>query len=353
MMCRALVMIFCLFALVSGAEAGTHEANHDEYAPQFLPLQGALLEPAAEISGLAWHGQRLLLLPQYPDFATDKRHMPAALFAIARQDILRWLHGTASGPLPYAEIAVQGMEGCRNLPGFEGFEAIAVEDGRAWLLVEARHKGRMRAWLVPASFKQTASGDTQLHLDAASSAELPMPANLRNAGYETLVLGAGQLLAVFEGNGANVTPEPFALAFDTSQPLSQGPEKIPFPNVEYRITDGTALQTSGGVPFFWAMNYFWPGEKKTYRPAPDPLVARYGQGPTHARSDAVERVLRFDLQKERVTLADAPPLLLKLGMLPRNWEGLALLETNSSRGLLLATDKFPGTLLAFVPLPRQ
>jgi hypothetical protein len=32
----------------------------------------------------------------------------------------------------------------------------------------------------------------------------------------------------------------------------------------------------------------------------------------------------------------------------RNWEGLAQLE---GKGLLLATDKYPTTLLAFIPFP--
>ena len=50
-----------------------------------------------------------------------------------------------------------------------------------------------------------------------------------------------------------------------------------------------------------------------------------------------------------VELSGRAPVELELApMETRNWEGLALLE---GRGFLIATDKYPSTLLAFVPLP--
>jgi hypothetical protein len=50
-----------------------------------------------------------------------------------------------------------------------------------------------------------------------------------------------------------------------------------------------------------------------------------------------------------IALTDTSPVLLTLVTdVSRNWEGLAFLE---GRGFLLMTDKFPETILAFVPMP--
>ena len=50
-------------------------------------------------------------------------------------------------------------------------------------------------------------------------------------------------------------------------------------------------------------------------------------------------------------LTDTPPILLRLdASVGRNWEGIARL---GDRGFLIATDKFPETLLGFVPHRRQ
>jgi hypothetical protein len=64
----------------------------------------------------------------------------------------------------------------------------------------------------------------------------------------------------------------------------------------------------------------------------------------------VERLveLQFDASTG-VSLTGLPPIQLQLEpMETRNWEGLVLLD---DRGFLIATDKYPGTLLAFVPYP--
>lgn len=321
-------------------------AELEEIKPRLLPLQGAVQEQGAEISGLAWHGDKLILLPQMPDFATNNRASKAAFFAVERQDLLSRLNNESNEPLSCEEIALHGLEAVQALPGYEGFEAIAVRDDTAWLLMEANDHGTMRSWLVRGHFR-----DSALHLDPDGLAPLPLPANLRNMSHETLVLGEDFLLVLYEANGAAVNPRPVALRL----PLSENPaahiEEISFPNVEYRITDATAVIRRDARQFFWAANFFWPGERKLLKPGADAVDARWGQGPTHRRSDAVERLLLFEITAKGIVLADAPPLPLALGMLPRNWEGVALLEGAKQRGLLLATDKYPGTLLGFVPLP--
>jgi hypothetical protein len=84
-------------------------------------------------------------------------------------------------------------------------------------------------------------------------------------------------------------------------------------------------------------------------PASDPLAESFGKGPTHSRLPMVERLVEMQYDASGVSLTGAAPVQLQLAMLEtRNWEGLVLLD---GRGFLLATDKYPSTILAFVPMP--
>ncbi|MEZ4557092.1 MAG: hypothetical protein R2854_11700 [Caldilineaceae bacterium] len=160
---------------------------------------------------------------------------------------------------------------------------------------------------------------------------------------ETLVIDGDRVLTIFEANGVNVNPAAHANVF------SRGLEKlepIPLANVEYRLTDATALDDARR---FWAINYFWPGDDKL-KPADDPIAATYGQGKTHAQGTVVERLLEFQVADDGVTLTETPPIQLTLlpAGVARNWEGIARLQDGDIDGFLLVTDKFPVTQLAFV-----
>lgn len=334
-----LLAVLCFFSTFAMA------ARVQESPITFLPLSGALQDPKAEISGLAWHGERLVLLPQFPDWKTEQRRLPACLFAIRLPDLASRVHGESNAPLAYEEIAVTGLEACDALPGYEGFEAIAVRGDAAWLLIETRARGRMRGWLIQGRFTR---GGTELALDGKSLLPLDTPLNLRNMSYEALSLAPQSLLAIFEANGRNVSPQPAASVFSLFKGTVANPRLVPFPHVEYRITDATDVDAANR---FWAINYFWPGEKKLLAPAPDPIAQQYGRGATHMRSESVERLLCFEYHPEGVVLAKTPPVQLAQGFFPRNWEGLALCSQGGLNGFFIATDKYPGTLLGFVPLP--
>ena len=135
-----------------------------------------------------------------------------------------------------------------------------------------------------------------------------------------------------------ITPNPEMHRFDFNlRPLSA----VPFPNVEYRITDATALDEEKR---FWAINYFYPGDKDLL-PERDFLAIRYGRGVTHRQQATVERLVEFAYDAQGITRTDRAPIQLLLGDVSRNWEGIARLD---ERGFLLATDKFPETMLGFV-----
>jgi hypothetical protein len=87
-------------------------------------------------------------------------------------------------------------------------------------------------------------------------------------------------------------------------------------------------------------------------PAPDPELARFGDPADFDPLACIERLVELQLVRDRcgdfIERTATPPIDLEL--LPdgtcRNWEALVRLD---DRGFLMMTDKFPTTLLAFVP----
>jgi hypothetical protein len=298
---------------------------------------GPSAAPAAEYSGLAWYGDWLILLPQYPDRFSGGSD--GAVLALSRSDLLAYLDGTSNEPVAPRPVPFVAPGLAATVVGFEGYEAIAFHDDQAFLTIEASPPGGMRSYLVSG---QCAPDLSALRLDPGTLVEIPMLTQSSNKSYESLLLAGGQVLAIYEANGAALSPDPAAARFD----LSLAPAgSLPFPRVEYRITDVTALDDEDR---FWGINYFFPGEPEL-KPSVDPVAEGYGQGPTHAQAEYVERLLEFQVTDSGIRLVDRPPLQLEL--LPdeaRNWEGIVRLD---GRGFLLVTDKFPETILAFVPGP--
>ena len=61
-----------------------------------IPLNGPIAHEDAELSGLAWQGDNLILLPQYPDrFGKDD----GILFSIPKSVILDVVDGKSKGPI--------------------------------------------------------------------------------------------------------------------------------------------------------------------------------------------------------------------------------------------------------------
>ena len=75
--------------------------------------------------------------------------------------------------------------------------------------------------------------------------------------------------------------------------------------------------------FFWAINYFYPGDKKLAVDR-DPIFENFGKGVTHNYYPMVERLLKFRINTEGISLTKSPPIQLKLlgEKSARNWEGI-------------------------------
>jgi hypothetical protein len=302
-----------------------------------IPLPSPLDDAEAEISGMAWYGDYLILLPQYPDFAGDGEE--GAVYALRREEVLAYLDGeretgpTATAVPLHAPDVVAAVDGF-----FEGYEAIAFAEETAYLTIEARTLRGMMGYVLQGRIEPDLSG---LRLAAETLTELPPQSEIGNLSDEALLLAGGDVFTIYEANGAAVNPEPAARRFG---PDLAARGTIPFPNIPYRITDVTEMDENGR---FWAINYFFP-ETEALAVANDPLAETYGVGASHAGRAGVERLVQMQYDGEEITLAARPPM--QLALLEdelRNWEGIVRVN---GRGFLLVTDKFPTTILGFVPV---
>ncbi len=310
-----------------------------EAAVSPLPLTGALAEQDAEISGLAWYSEYLIVLPQYPNFTETGADADGFIYAIPKDKILAFVNGdtTPIDPIAVPFIA-PGLQD--SIAGFEGYESITFIGNQAFLTIEAETDSHVIAYLVTGVM---APDLTRLALDTEKRTEILAQADIPNLSEESIFVAGGLVGTIYEGNGAAITPAPLSHLFNTDLSAAK---TIPFPNIEYRVTDATTPDADG---YFWVLNYFFPGDDLLL-PANDPIAQVFGEGPTHAQFDQVERILQLQFTDTGIILVNTAPIQLALvdADTARNWGGLAALD---DLGFILATDKFPSTILAFVAAP--
>jgi hypothetical protein len=295
-------------------------ASAPEVGPRFLPLAGPAAEDAREYSGLAWCGDLLVLLAQYPS---------DALYVLTREQLAEAAQGAPQTPGTIA--FVDG--GASDIPGFEGYEALSCgADGNVWVTVEAK-PGDMTGWLVPG----TLDAGT-LTLRPGEKVELPSRSHLSNKSDEALFVWQGQPWTLHEVNDVRFVPK--ATAWRVTP---DGRVAMPAPALPYRLTDATPPDEAGIV---WVINYQWSRDTDL-RTTDDPIAARWGWGPSHAERGGqhVERLVALQVTDTGLTLADRAPIQLAVEGESRNWEGIA----RGDGGFYLVTDEHPHTLLAFVP----
>jgi hypothetical protein len=342
-------------------DAANDAATAAEVKIQDIELDGAAKDRNTEISGMAWCGDHLVLLPQYPSVSSLAPGRNPKLYTLKKTEILNYLDmaKTNKKPAPLEPRPIPILleaslySRIRKIQGCEGFEAIAFRGDSVFVLLEAS-PGSMEGLLVKGKVNRDTrskdSGDiVGITLqDHPSPVKLEAQAPIDNAAYETLLVTPKRVYAFYEGNGRNINKNPAALVFDHHlKPLG----KATFPAIEYRLTDATEIDGSNR---FWCTNYQWAGDINKYKPAPDPLFNTYGKGKTHQHSSAVERLVEFQCVESgdgcHFKLVERPPIQLELQGKARNdsrnWEGIVRLD---NRGFLIVTDKFPRTILAFVP----
>jgi hypothetical protein len=302
-----------------------------EQPVELIPLAGEVADASAEVSGLAWRGDSLILLPQYPERFGEG---DGALFALPKADILSYLDGKSTAPLTPVSIKLSAAGLKESIPNFQGYEAIGFHGDQVFMAIEAGEGADMHGYLVNGTI-----ADNEIKLDPSKVVEIPLPIASENHSDEALIVTDDKVLTFYELNGVDLVPQPAAQVFD----FELNPEtSISLPHLEYRLTD--AAFSNGKI---WVINYFYPGDTDML-PKVDPLVETYGEGATHAKYDQVERLVELSSNDSGITLTDSAPIQMTLVEDSRNWEGLVMLD---QRGFLVATDKYPSTLLGFVEMP--
>lgn len=324
----ALVLILLIAAIFIGYSIGSmlpKPASTAEKSIATIELAGPITDRNAELSGLAWHADLLILLPQYPERFGEG---DGALFAIPKQDILNYLDGKSNTPITPTSIKLSATGLKESIKNFQGYEAIGFHGDKVFMTIEAGEGADMHGYLVSG----TINGN-EIKLDTSKVVEISLPIASENHTDEALIVTEDKILTFYELNGADLNPQPAAQIFDFNLNLEAS---ISFPNLEYRVTDA-ALTSDNKI---WIINYFFPGDTDML-PKVDPL-AKFD---TDKQYDQVERLVELNYSDSGITLTNAAPVQIPLIADARNWEGLALLD---QRGFLLVTDKFPSTILGFV-----
>lgn len=304
-----------------------------------IPLAGPVADRRAELSGLAWYGDYLIILPQFPDF--DDEGSEGFLYALSKAEILAFLDGQDEQPLEPRPVpfVAPGLED--RIAGFEGYEGIAFSDDQAYMLVEASNDGAMLGYLVKGTMDPELAG---LTLDSAALAVIAPQTNFFNIAEESLFVVDGLVGVIHELNGAKINPAPIVHLFSPDLTLVG---VVAFPNVPFRITDASALDAGGR---FWAINYFYPGSDEVLDVFGTPEGQATGNGLWPAW-EGLGRLIEFQFSPSGIMPAGTAPIQLESNLSDiHNWEGLARLD---DRGFLLVSDEIPDTALGFVPFPNS
>ncbi len=334
---KLMFFLFLMTPVCLGCWSGPAEPPVDvvtdgvETAVQEITLDGPITDRDAEISGMAWYGDHLILLPQYPDY----QRSDSVIFAIPKAEIEAYLGGDDTAIEPIA-IPFENSGLGDRMDGFEGYESIAFLEDTAYLTIEVSGGG-MKGFVVRGSIAPDLS---QFTIVGPRMTEIEQPVTLGNRSDEALLIAEDQIVTFYESNGEAVNESPVAHLFSTDLNIAG---TVPFPHIPYRITDVTELDENGR---FWAINYNFPNDRAIQEE--DSLIAQYEEGATHQNSEGVERLVEFQYSEDGVTRIEQPPIQLQLlSDELRNWEGIVRLD---DLGFLIVTDKFPETILAFVPI---
>ena len=291
---------------------------------QEIALDGLITNPKEEISGMDWYKDRLFFLPE---------NLGGYLFMITKQEVQTAIDSKKPKTLYPKKTKLQTPNYSNIIPGFDGFEAIAFNKNKVYITIEAENNGIMEAYLVwgyinPKSY--------EIIINKNNIQKIKTPIQIDNLSYESLLIYKKNLLVLYEANGINLrkNPSQFLISLDNFSI-----KEISTPHIEYRITDATKIINNK----FWAINYYWPGDKKNLKPGVDQLDANDLKT---INNNTVERLVEFEIKNEIIKFTNKKPinLILQDGA-SRNWEGIV---RYGESGFLIATDKYPKMILAYI-----
>lgn len=351
-MIRKFWLIGALLALALMLVPAVGAQDAEETEVTFIELTGPAAERDAEISSLVWYGDYLLLITENPFIYAEEDEV-GRFFALEKDDIMEYLETDGAEPLEPFPVPLYGDDILDAVGGFavafDGFEGAAVvtdqgyfNPDRLFLTIEADTVNpadpTMRSYVVSG---EIAPDLDAIYLDLETFVEIPRQTDFNNMSYESLMTVGDTLIAIYEANGVDPNPDNVAYEIDL---MTGEVTELPMDSIPYRITDVTAHDADG---VFWAVNYFFAGEEFLAATV-DPLFDEYGMGASQAEFSGFERLVPFQVTDEGIVLVEQAPIqiLMTQESNGRNWEGIVRLD---DMGFLVVTDRFPVTLLGFVP----
>jgi hypothetical protein len=233
---QIIINIFVAFQLLICAGCGDDDATvrSNRVSIKEIELAGPVAAPGAELSGLAWYDDNLVLLPQYPDRFASTTY--GALFYIPKTEILTAIDADTDSPLTPQSIDLHVADLSGSIPGFEGFESIVFVEQVVYMTIEASDTS-MRGYIIFGTISADLSG---IFLDTSTLQEIPLGGSVPNAADESITYAGGKLLALYEANGANISQTPVAHVFtanlESETPISFLPLNIVSPMQPKRMT---------------------------------------------------------------------------------------------------------------------
>lgn len=329
---KTVTLIFCICLLIACTASSNKSSFPQEFTVRKIKLDGKINMNYSEISGLTLYNHNIIILPQYPS-RFNKELNKGYLYMISDKQIDFVLNKTYTSIKPDSIILSPLPV---NIKGYQGFEAIAIRDNEVYLLIESETDISM-GYIIKGKIDEEL---TKIDLDTSSLKIINTPANIHNTSYESILLTKDKIICIFEANGKNINSNPICKCFDYQlNPI----EEINFPNIEYRITDVTNISKDRT---FWAINYFYPNDKKYYKPTNDIYIEKYGLSKSHLKREGIERFVKLKVSDNSIKMVDKIPIYLKLeNDIYRNWEGIVEYSPNN---FIIATDKFPNTILGHI-----
>ena len=288
-------------------------------------LEGDLAERELEASGLTWYNDNLIILPQFPHKWEDQ--FDGVLFFISKKRIESYISGENKTPISGEKIyfSAEDLDEIGKRRG-SGYEAITFVGDSLYVAIESVSGDGSTSYVVAGVIDFE---EKKITLNANSKIEVKSQTGIHNIAEETILFYNSSVFTIHEANGKNVNKLPIVNKLNRN--LTEI-EKITFPNIEYRITDATSVDSNGK---FFAINYFYPGEYEKLKPNLS----------EEEKDKAIEQILEFQILDDEIVRTTKPPLVISKGESKKgnNWEGIVRLND----GFLLITDMFPETILVY------
>jgi hypothetical protein len=307
-----------------------------EWPLEILTFTGPVASADAQITGLAWFGDKLVFLPQYPDFVDDGK---SYLFAVPRDQITEAIRNTFASPLSPQQILLIDAGVIAQLRGFVGYQALAISGNDVYLIAQADPGSGLKNYLVAGSI---ASDLSTITMDASRVVEIPAQGINLESSYLSLMISNETLLVLPDLNGWEINPTPVAERFNRTLSFLGF---TPINNLDFLVTDAAEVDANG---LFWVINKNAPGDLGEIYYM-DPLAQLYGEGVTHQVFNYLERLVAFQLTSNALNLAALPPMQFELSAKgARNWQGLAKI---GDQGYLMVASDPSGTILGYLERP--